>query len=96
MSSAAGVGGISGTMLRLTRGKPLGALGGILILVLVATALLAPVLALYDPIKIKSADRLQAPGEAKSHRRTANRLIAVASLAELYTQGRPSAGARAA
>jgi peptide/nickel transport system permease protein len=27
----------------------------------VATALLAPVLAPYDPIKIKSSDRLQAP-----------------------------------
>src|SRR5258705_13484345 len=43
------------------RGKPLGALGGLLIIVLVATALLAPVLAPYDPIKMKSADRLQAP-----------------------------------
>jgi peptide/nickel transport system permease protein len=44
------------------RGKPLGALGGLLILGLVATALLAPVLAPYDPIKVKSSDRLQAPG----------------------------------
>ena len=43
------------------RRKPLGALGGLLIIVLVATALLAPVLAPYDPIKMKSADRLQAP-----------------------------------
>ena len=43
------------------RGKPLGALGGLLIVVLVATALLAPVLAPYDPIKIKSTERLQAP-----------------------------------
>src|SRR3981189_2558646 len=42
-------------------GKPRGALGGLLIIVLVATALLAPVLAPYDPIKIKSSDRLQAP-----------------------------------
>src|SRR6266850_1571632 len=43
------------------QGKPLGALGGLLIIILVATALLAPVLAPYDPIKMKSADRLQAP-----------------------------------
>src|SRR5258705_8399995 len=43
------------------RGKPLGALGGLLIIVLVATALLAPVLAPYDPIKMRSTDRLQAP-----------------------------------
>ncbi len=41
------------------------------------------------------ADQLRAPGEARSHRRTANRLIALASLAELYTQGRPRLGARA-
>src|SRR5262245_33919866 len=49
---------------RVTRGllrKPLGALGGALIVLLVATALLAPVLAPYDPIKIKSSERLQRP-----------------------------------
>ena len=46
---------------RVMRSKPLGALGGLLILVLVATALLAPVLAPHDPIKMKSTDRLQAP-----------------------------------
>src|SRR5207247_8317176 len=45
----------------MMRGKPLGALGGLLIIALVTTALLAPVLAPYDPIKIKSADRLQSP-----------------------------------
>jgi len=49
------------SLLRVMRGKPLGALGGLLILGLVATALLAPVLAPYDPIKVKSSDRLQAP-----------------------------------
>ena len=43
------------------RSKPLGALGALLIFVLVATALLAPVLAPHDPVKMKSADRLQAP-----------------------------------
>src|SRR5258706_5962781 len=47
--------------LRVMRSKPLGALGGLLIVGLVATALLAPVLAPHDPIKIKSAARLQAP-----------------------------------
>jgi peptide/nickel transport system permease protein len=46
---------------RLVRAKPLGALGGLLIVGLVATAVLAPVLAPYDPIRIKSADRLQPP-----------------------------------
>ncbi len=49
------------SVVRLLRSKPLGALGGLLILGLVATALLAPVLAPYDPIKVKSSDRLQAP-----------------------------------
>jgi peptide/nickel transport system permease protein len=41
--------------------KPLGALGGFLILLLVLTAIFAPVLAPYDPIQIRSADRLQPP-----------------------------------
>ena len=48
-------------MFRLIRSKPLGALGGLLILVLVVTALLAPMLAPYDPIKVNSRERLQAP-----------------------------------
>lgn len=43
------------------RSKPLGVLGGLLILVLVATALLAPLLAPHDPIKMKSTERLQSP-----------------------------------
>jgi peptide/nickel transport system permease protein len=46
---------------RLIQSKPLGALGGVLIVVLVVTALLAPVLAPYDPIKVNSRERLQAP-----------------------------------
>ena len=50
------------SLFREMRRKPLGAVGGLLILGLVATALLAPVLAPYDPIKVKSSDRLQAPG----------------------------------
>src|SRR4026209_293002 len=50
-----------GRVFHAMRGKPLGALGGLLIIGLVATALLAPVLAPHDPIKIKSAARLQAP-----------------------------------
>src|SRR5258705_13403271 len=53
-------GTVAGTS-RLMRRKPLGASGGLLIVVLVATAVLAPVLAPYDPIKIKSSDRLRAP-----------------------------------
>src|SRR5262245_17967534 len=43
------------------RRKPLGALGAVLILVLVANALLAPVIAPYDPITMKSSDRLKPP-----------------------------------
>jgi len=42
------------------------------------------------------ADRLGAPSEAKSHRRAANRLLNMASLAGLYaTHGRPTTAARA-
>lgn len=47
---------------RFLHTKPLGALGGLLIVLLVLTAILAPLLAPYDPIQIKSADRLQPPG----------------------------------
>ena len=57
-------GGIPGFLracVRLVRAKPLGALGGVLVVWLVGTAIFAPVLAPYDPIKIKSADRLQPP-----------------------------------
>jgi peptide/nickel transport system permease protein len=41
--------------------KPLGALGGLLVLLLVLTALFAPALAPYDPVQIQAADRLQPP-----------------------------------
>src|SRR5262245_3070575 len=51
----------AGRLIRAMRSKPLGALGGVLIVVLVLTAILAPMLAPYDPVKIKSSDRLQAP-----------------------------------
>jgi tetratricopeptide (TPR) repeat protein len=41
------------------------------------------------------ADRLRAPSEARSHRRAANRLLNMASLAGLYaTHGRPTTAAR--
>lgn len=43
------------------RRKPLGALGGLLVLLLVVTALLAPALAPHDPIKVSSSERLRAP-----------------------------------
>src|SRR5262245_40435998 len=49
------------SVIRGMRRKPLGALGGLLILALAATAVLAPVLAPHDPIKVKSAERLQRP-----------------------------------
>jgi peptide/nickel transport system permease protein len=45
----------------LALAKPLGTLGGMLILLLVLTALFAPALAPYDPLQITSADRLQPP-----------------------------------
>ena len=46
---------------RALRAKPLGALGAVLIFALVATAVLAPLLAPHDPVAVKSADRLQPP-----------------------------------
>ena len=45
----------------LIRKKPLGALGGFFILLLVLMAMFAPLLAPYDPIQINSAARLQPP-----------------------------------
>src|SRR5215470_6954588 len=53
--------GVLARTLREVRRKPLGALGGLLIVALVGTALLAPVLAPYDPISMKSAERLKPP-----------------------------------
>jgi peptide/nickel transport system permease protein len=46
----------------LVRAKPLGALGGLLVVALVATAVFATVLAPYDPIEMRSTERLQPPG----------------------------------
>src|SRR2546423_840991 len=48
-------------VMRVIRAKPLGAVGGLLIVVLALTAVLAPALAPHDPIKMKSSERLQAP-----------------------------------
>ena len=62
--AAAGGPGAVAWALGAVRRKPLGVLGGGLIILLVATALLAPVLAPYDPIKIKSSERLQRPSAA--------------------------------
>ena len=58
---ASGAGGFRRALWAIRR-KPLGAVGGALIGVLVATALLAPVLAPYDPNTIKSSERLRPPG----------------------------------
>jgi peptide/nickel transport system permease protein len=46
---------------RIVHAKPLGALGGLLIVLLVGLAIFAPLLAPYDPIQIKAADRLRPP-----------------------------------
>lgn len=56
-----GIDGFLQASVRLVRAKPLGALGALLVVGLVATAVLAPVIAPHDPIRIKSADRLQPP-----------------------------------
>ena len=45
----------------IVRAKPLGAVGGLCIVLLVGMALFAAALAPYDPIQIKSADRLHPP-----------------------------------
>jgi len=59
-----GAAGLGHRVIRGMRRKPLGTVGGLLILVLVVTALLAPVLAPYDPITVKSSDRLKPPSAA--------------------------------
>jgi peptide/nickel transport system permease protein len=45
----------------IIRAKPLGIVGGLLIVLLAVTAIFAPALAPHDPLRIKSADRLQPP-----------------------------------
>jgi peptide/nickel transport system permease protein len=47
-----------GTVLRA---KPMGTVGGIVTLLLVLTAIFAPVLAPHDPLQVRAADRLQPP-----------------------------------
>src|SRR5262245_61494084 len=62
--TAARAGARPGAVARVLRGirsKPLGAVGGFLVTALVATALLAPVLAPHDPIRIQSGNRLRPP-----------------------------------
>src|SRR5262245_27247162 len=61
MSVEANGPGAAARVLGAVRRKPLGALGGALIVLLVATALLAPVMAPHDPLKIKSSERLKPP-----------------------------------
>ncbi|MBI4596218.1 MAG: ABC transporter permease [Candidatus Tectomicrobia bacterium] len=45
----------------LVRTKPLGCMGGVMVLILVIMAIFAPLIAPYSPNEIKSADRLLAP-----------------------------------
>ncbi len=52
------------SVLRFCRAKPLGAAGALLILVMAAAALLAPLLAPYDPIETDYGAMLQAPSWA--------------------------------
>ena len=49
-------------LVRFIRRKPLGAFGGLCILIMVAAAVLADVLAPYDPIAVHAGKRLTAPG----------------------------------
>jgi peptide/nickel transport system permease protein len=50
-----------GTVLGLMRRKPLGATGGLVVLVMIFTALFADVLTSYDPVANSFADMTQAP-----------------------------------
>ncbi len=54
--------GVSATLLRFCRKKPLGAAGAALMLVMVVCAVFADVLATYDPIATDAAHTLAAPG----------------------------------
>lgn len=47
-----------------TRSKPLGAFGGLLVLIVVLAAGLAPFLTTYNPIQVQGEDRLFAPSSA--------------------------------
>ena len=50
-----------GAVWRLARQKPLGFLGGVIIVLLALLAIAAPLAAPYDPTEIHTADRLQGP-----------------------------------
>ncbi len=50
-----------GAVWRLARQKPLGFLGGVIIVLLALLAIAAPLAAPYDPTEIHAADRLQGP-----------------------------------
>ena len=54
--------GLLGTLVHFFRKKPLGAAGGVLMLVVVLTALFADVLATHDPIATSATRTLGAPG----------------------------------
>jgi peptide/nickel transport system permease protein len=56
--------GPAATLLRFCRKKPLGAAGGLLMAVMVLTAVFADVLATHDPIATSASTTLTAPGEA--------------------------------
>jgi peptide/nickel transport system permease protein len=49
---------------RFLREKPLGVLGGVIILAMIVVALLAPALASYDPYELRVPDRFTPPGGA--------------------------------
>lgn len=53
--------GLASVVLRFIRSKPLGAVGAVLVIAVVAAALAAPVIARYDPIKMHFDAPLQGP-----------------------------------
>jgi peptide/nickel transport system permease protein len=57
---------LTGLSVRLVRDKPLGAFGGVLVLVLVVVAALAPVISTYPYERVHLADTLLPPGAAGS------------------------------
>ena len=60
-AGAAARGGASTTLTRFVRKKPLGAAGGVLMLVMLVTAVLADLLQTHDPIATSAAATLAAP-----------------------------------
>lgn len=57
-----GAGQVLHSLLSFTRRKPLGAFGAACILVMVVVALLADVVAPFDPVAVSPSDRLRPPG----------------------------------